>query len=101
MEQRVARFMIITVVVFTITVFMNTMFRPAGSFKPIKSTIAIQKEIPVVTKESPSIFSNYSNNEKVALFLAIPLGGMIWTGFLAMRKIKIDSITERQPRVVF
>ena len=94
--QTVWNHIIVGAVILIITVFMNVVFRPPSKHIPIQATPQVVERTIEVKKE-PSIFKNFSNNEKAALFLVIPFGAMIWTTILALRKIKL----ERPDRVVF
>lgn len=89
--------------VFILTIIMNTTLRPT-TIKPIQTTVATTQTKTYVKKET-SGEPMMTNNQKAALFLAFPLGGMIWlTGYtLIKNRQKLKKLTkiEREPRVVF
>ena len=90
---------------FLLTILMNTLLRPDSSkVQPI--TYSVPTETKTYVRKEPSK-SNFSNNQKAAMFLAFPLGGMIWLASytLIKNRKKITHATksklERESRVVF
>jgi len=93
---------IIGITIFVITVALNYGFRPMKTTQSVKTTIS-QK---ATTTQKPKAYSEpmFTNNQKAALFLIFPLGGVVWLGIYSIisnrNKIK-DAIVVRESQVIF